>query len=368
MGGCGGEGNHVKRYLLMKLVNELNKAYFGDSVLINIRFNYDTEYLFNCSIGHGRQYNIGYNVCRAQEFVNEDSTTQKMFFRSCLSLYCIADNINVGDCLKLINYALSNAKEIHRKQYKNVAHTIFQPYRQAYDSFYIMGAGKLYNGYEPLYTISPTEISNIINNDYSQLDTFLDQKFFRHKTGILPSPLGLIDYYVQNEQYYICDAKALKPIFVFPNIDRVVSDSNNNYLIFTQGDTFYHIILDQLKLIGPLKFPLISQSFYGKGFNFQENMYSLSQDTLIIKAETLFGEYSVIYDMKHGKLQIDAGRTPHDVFLAVKGYEEDERPLFNHSESSKPKIENLSHRYFIMSIVFTIVILLNLFLVYSKRL
>jgi len=335
----GGIGSAIKRDQLLFILKDLLRNDDTDFVEIDLGIykSYKTDRFFF----YGLPYCMAYQQC---SMLSNKGIPQK---KNAIVLYVLTDSINLRDCLKLILYGLKHKEEIKRQQRIVLA----RPFISDRDnSIHLNPSDHLMDEALPFVrTISSKKIGEILQSpDEEIIARSLKYKYYKIWTNIWPDSLGKVDFYIQNDSFFLFNAdnkqteiekkspwhKSTKflddttrnGICGFSNIENITSDKRNDYFIFTSQGAYYYQF-NANKLTGPLTIPrnAFTQIYMIKGVS------SISMGVLAINVESSRGfDYRVLYRRETKALVIDtnsfgsnwklwiADRQHHDILNAEK--------------------------------------------------
>lgn len=377
----GGSILYTKHLLLWDLSNKIAKEQFEDSVYIKIFVNVDSYYYINKAIPIKPNYSLSYN-----DYLFENVGDQGKHFssspvkRKAIILHCNTPEINIQECLKLLYYGLRNPDSIIIHQQLLLAKTeiSFLGFNNA-NSTNIIGDNSYGPHYNFIFSIPSAIIDEILSKDEPRIIPYLKQKYHRRRSNIGPYSFGKVDYYTQNDSFYLYEVHskldnntsdhasyneivndtAGETLLAFKTITGFASDEDNNYLIF-DNDTLYHFKLKERQLSHPLIVPglTLDGSITNGSFIYKNN-----KGNFVIPFDTWFGKYDVIYNADEGKLWIDSSSFSQGIFKEINQQKKERQKIIQlKQEKEKIKREHQKRQYPILGLL-AVMIIANLYLI-----
>ncbi len=388
----GAHSGNLKIIQLYKLTDDINKALFNDSAYIRVYYLTDSFYFGSKILPIKPKYCLQYRNSLFQDFATEDEILNTTSRHEALSLFCNDWNIDVEECIKLIYYGLKHHDFIENEQKLLLAKTELG-YTKLNDIYSpnIYGEGLAQSSqFDFRYSIPKTIIDSILSINMSEIQPFTNQKAYRRWTVSMPASFGKIDYYIQNNKYFVYRVTGDKNKWCYDCLDNwkerlkdtsgialfslnyiadIIGDGEDNYIIST-GDSFYHYMVSTNKLNGPYLFPLLdvpSWSFT----SFNEKLEH-SNDTFTLHARMWsLGDYDIKYVSSFQSVFIDS----NSIDVGVKQYinqqkEEGKKQDSIHKQKValiKNIVQKQKSKQCQMLALISIVLFLNAFLIWRSR-
>lgn len=358
-----GETNHLKSLQLLILLRHIEKEYFSDGDYLKIQFVSPNNNFSSRFLQPKRDYFVGYENLEFCHLQTQDKLLPRCH-RKAISIFVSTENLNIEDCLKIIYYAINNKHTIESNQL---------PYL-------------LYHRCLPEYlvnTIPKLDIDKVLISSNVTVNELTKFKFYKSWVKSPIEKFQKLSYYIQHDSAFvyrknlyasdtaiekiangeeILEDTSKSYLFAFSNIISIHSDCNGNYIIFTDWETFYHINDSNSTCLGPKKFPFID-SVCDKGIKIPDSIYNKG-DSIIITTYTSYGSYAVVYNTKRKSILIDTSSFTNgitDRLKKIKGRN-------NTHETKIKQNESFAMRKYYTLILVCFVIVLNLFLAFSKKL
>lgn len=362
----GGISSYLREQYLQAIFLYLEENYLKPDQYLQINFGLYSKYYSNDSINGKLPYSLGYVHTMFNIYSNNGNRINKQKASKTIVLNVYADGFNAKDCLKLLLYGLEHKEEIEALQRGVLVKHVF-------------------GGSDSIKTVSQKTIDDILRTDNPFLNGLLKHKVYRRSFPVYPESFGKLDIYFQNDSFYLYETKNISPayynlksylrkgfntdtlntsLFSISEIIDFCSDKNDNYIISTDKRQFYHIRLHDKKVSGPYKLPSLSTKI-DKHSSMCDSFISRG-DSIILTIQTDFdrSSYSVIFNPNTGEIRIDSSSFCQSIKEIVQ-HEKQERDkkLFIIQEAETVK----QHKYYALILV-CLVISLNLFLAFSKKL
>lgn len=388
----GAHSGNLKMMQLYKLTDEINKALFNDSAYIRVYYLTDSFYFGNSILPVKPKYCLQYSNCLFQDFAAEDKILPTTSRHKALSLYCNYWDIDIRECIKLIYYGLAYHDMIEKEQTLLLAKTELG-YTKLNDIYSpnVYGEGMaLSPQFDFIYSISEAQIDSILSINMPKIEPFANQKAYRRWTIMTPASLGKIDYYIQNNKYFVyrvtgkknkwCDdclgnwKERLKDtagivLFSLNYIADIIGDGEENYIIST-GDSFYHYLATTNKLDGPYFLPHLDAPDWSIA-SFNEKL-EYSNDTFTIHASMWsLGDYDIKYVWSSHYAFVDSSSIdPNLKFYLIRMKDEARVEDSIHKQKValiKNIVQKQKSKQYQMLALASIVLFLNAFLIWRAR-
>jgi hypothetical protein len=309
-------------------------------------------------------------------FVQKHSYTMSYAFGK-LTLNIVSDNPKLVDILTLIFYGLNHISEIKKEQKELLAIDF-------HSSYGILPFGPTHlasiqsKKLITISSISQTKIDSILKTKNPLVSTLLKRKLYRE---LAPSPTynGLLDYYTQNDSFYFFDnTKSIvskfkaknyidaemkfdtlnQSIKSFPHLYNVITDKDH-YLIFITPDSFYHYNFKRDELIGPNY--LLQTGIERFDRNSWVESMSVNNNIITLKNNTLWGEYNLLYNIESRNIQVDSNTFPEGIKEELATTRAQKLAIEKEKRIKKEKAQH-------MVAMLTVILLINGFLIFTKRL
>lgn len=361
-----GIGSHLNVFHIQSLFIYLEDNYLAPDEHIEINFCLYSKYYTNDTINGILPYSLGYDYRSFNLFTNNKKRLDKKKLVKTIILNVRTNSFNVQECLKLLMYGLANRNQIEKLQKKIAVQHVF-------------------DGNDSILTISKHDIDNILKIENPFINSLLKHKTYRLSTPVRPKDYGLLDIYTQNDSFYLYETKNLKSsyydlrnylkkdfktdtlntsLFSFSEMTDFTSDKQDNYLVFNNDRTFYHIVLHNKKISGPYTLPKLGNKF--DEYSRIVDSFSKKGDTIILRMDTGYsdGSYYILFNTKTGKAVIDSASMGFDIKAELKAIREINAQI----DAELKTAQAFAMRKYYMIALAIVVIALNLFLAYSKRL
>lgn len=277
----------------------------------------------------------------------------------------ITQDISVKACLQLINYGISHFEEIKKNQKMIMS---LHPR--------IWGLEEIGNITFPNHSRSPYRLLNalpetgtesILNQNDTVAKRLIQQKCYLRSSKLDLHNDSVVDCYTQNDSCFIYK-KDKDSTIIFSNKQLVgfSFDEGKNYIAFTNEKHFYHIAMPSRKISGPFTIPepeLFAVSKYG---TLDDSLYT-SDDTAFITIHARYANYEGVrfkFHLSSGTVSIDSS--------SLSGYTK--RLMDEQQELIKQQLvviktaEAFAIRKYYVLVLVAFVVVLNLFLAFSKKL
>lgn len=362
----GGMKLYLRKQYLEAIFLYLEENYLRPDQHLQINFGVYSEYCSSDTINGKLPYTLGYDYSAFDVYSSNGKRVNKEKAYKTIILNVATDSINVKDCLKLLIYGLDHKKEIESQQ-KTIS------------------AKHFFGHNDSIVTVSKKNIDDILTVEIPFLNQLLKHKIYRQSFPTFSENYGELDIYIQNDSFYLYETKNINPayynlknylkrdfnidtlntsLFAFSEMTDFCSDKNDNYIVSTGNRQFYHIRLHDGKVKGPFKLPSLNlkidrhssicDSFTNRG------------DSIILTIGTDYdrSSYSVIFKPNTGEIRIDSSSFCQSIKEIVRQEKQErDKKLLIIKEA-----ETLKQQKYYALILVTFVIVLNLFLAFTKRL
>lgn len=319
-----GVGNQIKREHLIFMLFQLENDLIPKGQSVHINFNVYPNYVINPIKSRRIRYTlscdaVGYYLSEKKGRVSEK-----------IILNVDIDNVSLKDCLKLILYSVKNYEEVKKTQKPILA---FIRDSHGMDKIASTLFSDDFDGdYKLVYSLSENKIDSILNLENKYVDKLLRQKFYRLSSHIFPDTYGPLDFYTQNDSFYLYQIENVSSqrydlrrylkrefetdtlnnsLFSFSDITYLASDKQNNYLVFDKKGEFYHIELKRKIVHGPFHLPTFGAGF--EDYHVIADSFTVNNDTIsmAVKSRFSYDGYLVLFNKRTGIATIDSFSVGH---------------------------------------------------------
>lgn len=355
----GGVGGSLKfsqlLYLLQKSENEIIPA--DKFVLIN--FGVHRNFIDGSLKPSKREFTLS---CETGKYVN---TVKGILEKKDIVIINVTDKISAEACLRLVLYGVSHFEEI-RKQQKFVLSLCPRYYSLETRADIIIPntGGSLYG---LVHSLADTQIQNVLSKKDLTVEKMVQQKFYFISLGKYPFDYGTLDCYTQNDSCFIYEkGKDSTNIFSSKQLIGLSSDRRNNYIAFVDEEHFYHIAMPARKVSGPYT--------VAEPKMFAIVNYGILDDSLYTRNDTIFFSIHPDYSSGEGgrlKFHLPTGCVSIDsssLSENTKAFIQRKKEENNQKLAAIKEAEAFAMRKYYALILVCFVVVLNLFLTFSKKL
>ena len=236
-----------------------------------------------------------------------------------------------------------------------------------------------------MVTVSKKTIDNILTIDNPFLNQLLRYKIYRKSLPTYSESYGKLDIYIQNDSFYLYETENIKPtyynlknylrkdiktdtlntgLFSFSEIGDFSSDTTDNYIITQNDGKFYHVRLLDRTINGPYQLPSLSTRI--DKYSSVNSLFTNRGDSIILTIGTDYdrSSYSIIFKPITGEVRIDSSSFCQSIKEIVhqEKQERDKKQLIIKEAKTLKQ-----HKCYALILV-CFVVVLNLFLAFSKKL
>lgn len=375
--------NSAKALALLFYVDAFNKLYFEDSVNFKIALNLPYRYQGENILSIKPKYLIGSNDAYFFKTWDNWNEYEK---RDAIVLSCNTGALSVKEILTLLYCAVKgNIKSMHHEllflrtpRYINDE----LPFEKVRGYFDLTGNSGIKHSYDFIRAIRPLDVDRILNDIVvPNFETVLKYRF---KSAWVSQDTNRIDYYLQNNRYYVYDTRSgninstvsyynieqsflkdtgfQETIAVFDNLQAVRSDGDHNYILI-DDTTFYYYHYQQKELKGPFIIPPVHSKYLPfRRFERHVGETRINNGSILtIVAESMYGTYYLQFNPKSHTITVDTSSPYSSIKEYINAQKQEETAAAEYFRQIQLK------KYYMLALL-VFVIGLNSFLALSKRL
>lgn len=359
------DGNLSKILILNEVLKEYNSNNHCNKYLrVNVQMY--NSYISDCLFAINPKYFLGIDK---HLFIHDENRKAHYHTKDAVTININTNHIDIKECISLLLYALNNDALILKHQIPILAKsgTIFyKEVRSNYDFTHT----SLFGNFDIIHSISQNETNRLTQNIDSSVTKTLGRKYFdiEYYTPELPR----LSFYYQNDTYYfykrhhrVSDGDTNKVLFSNNKMYRTVDDEKrNNHFVFITVDSFYHINSLTGNVNGPFLYKYVDSLYLQSSYKGISNLLITKGDSAIFTLLSYFGEYNVIFKYSNNTVIIDSSSFTSGIIDRLKRIRERNNQL----EIIEKQNNSFANRKYHILTLAIVVIALNLFLAYSKRL
>lgn len=339
--------NHCNKYLRINV--EMYNSYIGNSI-----FSIKPKYFLGID---------------NHLFIRDENRKGFYHTEDAITLNINTNHIDIKECLSLLLFALNNNGFTAKHQLPILAKsgsTFYKEIRSYFDFTYTA----LFGNFDFIHSIPQNDINRLTQNIDSSVTKILSRKYLdvEYYTPELPR----LSYYYQNDKYYFyirrnkkLDGDTNKILFSNNRMYRMIDDEKrNNHFVFITVDSFYHINSITRNVNGPFLFKYVDSLYSKSSYKGISNLFTTKGDSAIFELLADYGKYKVIFKYSDNTVVIDSSSFSDGINIRIQ------RVLANHhlTKKIKPIQNSFAMRKYYALILVTFVVVLNLFLAFTKKL
>ncbi len=359
------DGDLSKILILNEVLKEYNSNNHCNKYLrVNVQMY--NSYISDCLFAINPKYFLGIDK---HLFIHDENRKAHYHTKDAVTININTNHIDIKECISLLLYALNNDALILKHQIPILAKsgTIFyKEVRSNYDFTHT----SLFGNFDIIHSISQNETNRLTQNIDSSVTKTLGRKYFdiEYYTPELPR----LSFYYQNDTYYfykrhhrVSDGDTNKVLFSNNKMYRTVDDEKrNNHFVFITVDSFYHINSLTGNVNGPFLFEYVDSLYLKSSYKGISNQLNTKGDSAIFTLLSDYGEYKVIFRYSDKTIIIDSSSFSEGINLKIQRVLTNTHP----SQKTKPIDNAFAMRKYYALILVCFVVVLNLFLAFSKKL
>lgn len=359
----GGLGGSLKFQHLLSVLQKSENEIIPKDKFVLINFGVHRNFIDGALKPRKREFTLS---CETGKYVN---TVKGILEKKDIVIINVTDKISTQACLQLIIYGVSHFEEI-RKQQKfilSVCPRYFSVEARADKAIPdYTGSLNQISEYAITNSLPDSAIQRILSEKNRVVNTFIQKK-----SNYAPSlwmhlhSQDILDVYTQNDSCFIYE-KDSTIIFSSKQLIGLSSDRRNNYIAFVDEEHFYHIAMPARKVSGP--YTVVEPKM------FAIVNYGILDDSLYTRNDTIFFNIHPDYSSGEGgwlKFHLPTGNVSIDsssLSEYMKAYMQREKEENDQKFLAIKEAEAFAMRKYYTLILVCFVVVLNLFLAFSKKL